>query len=125
MVETKSLEKKETEALFREKDIPYKEDICEAIVLKSGEEVLGSCLFSVENGKITISYLEPKDDISLLDGVLRSALFIAANRGIMEADYSEKVSGELIKRLGFCGNEQKRTIDITNLFSSCQNCRKG
>ncbi len=123
MVETKLLEKDAAKSLYESRNMVFKEDICEAMVLVDKENILGVCLFEIENGKITIASLSPESDVMLADGVLRSALFIAANRGIMEADYSEGVSGDLIKRLGFAG-AQNNSIDITNLFSSCGNCKK-
>ena len=123
MIESKLLKREEAKSLYDGNKIEFKEN-SEAMALVDSGEMLCYCLFYIENGKITIEKLSPEADIMLCDGALRSALFIAANRGIMEAERKETVSGALIKRLGFSDNEENTFVDITNLFSSCENCKK-
>lgn len=124
MVEVKNIEKSETLDLFKAKNITYHETESFAMCAKDGASVLGYCLYDIREGKIIVRLIEPEKDILIADGLLRSALFVAANRGIMEAEYEETVSAELIMRLGFSNNKQNNTIDISNLFSSCENCKK-
>ena len=124
MVEVKNIEKSEALDLFKEKNIGYHESESYALCAKDGDSLLGYCLYDIREGKITVRLIEPEKDILIADGLLRSALFVAANRGIMEAEYEETVSAELIMRLGFSNNKQNNTIDISNLFSSCENCKK-
>ncbi len=123
MIESKLLEKAQAESLYKENNLKFKEK-SEAMVLVDKGEILGFCLFFIDGGKITIEAINPENDIMICDGVLRSSLFIAANRGIMEAERTNNVSGSIIKKLGFSENEQNHSIDITNLFSSCKNCKK-
>ena len=84
MIESKLLKREEAKSLYDGNKIEFKEN-SEAMALVDSGEMLCYCLFYIEKGKITIEKLSPEADIMLCDGALRSALFIAANRGIMEA----------------------------------------
>ena len=117
MIETIILKGNDCTDIFQNLGINHNE-ISHALKLVEKDEVIGFSLFDMDNESILIKYLSP-DNFSLFDGVLRSTLFIAANKGIMKAFWGEKVDSEKIKKLGFCGNEERREIDITNLFSSC------
>ena len=48
----------------------------------------------------------------LADGILRSALHIAAERSIMDARYAENASEELFEKLGFVKNKEEKQLDI-------------
>lgn len=122
MVEVKKLEKDETKAEFQKADIPFS-DNCFAIAAKQGDEVLGTLLYETANGKMDIIKILPQDDKLMADSMLRSAMFIAANRGIFDVFWKETVPDELIKQLGFVKNITNKSIDVTNLFSSCKNCK--
>ena len=73
---------------------------------------------------ITIIFLEPSDDIMLADGILRSALHVADFRAITKAFYSDSVSVDLLKTLGFIKNSTEKTLDIEKLHESCCKCEK-
>ena len=119
MIEVKELSSEKAQQLYKENNLSYAEETAAAISAFDGEVSLGTCLYDMTSTAITIRLILPSDDLIMADSMLRSALFVAANRGIMEAYYSEAVTTELINKLGFLGNEGKRTIDITNLFNPC------
>lgn len=119
MVEVKYLPKERAEQLYKENNLTFNQETSAAISAFNGEDVLGTCLYELTDVSVTIRLIVPKNDLTMADSMLRSALFIAANRGIMEAYFSEPVTAELIKKLGFLGNEANKTIDITNLFNPC------
>lgn len=123
MIEVKELTAGKAKELYDCHKLSFFENDSKAICAADGEAVLGTCLYDIKPQSVTIRLIDPKDDLTMADSMLRSALFIAANRGIMEAYFSEPIEAELIKRLGFLGNEANRTIDITNLFNPC-GCKK-
>ena len=123
MVEVKEFSSATAEDLYKAGGLEYNPEVSKAIAALDGENTLGTCLYDITDSSITIRFLNPSTDFTMADSMLRSALFIAANRGIMEAYFLEPVKAELIKRLGFLGNEANKTIDITNLFNPC-GCKK-
>ena len=90
------------------------------VCARFNDEVLGCCLYSLYEKSICILDVEPKDDIMLADGILRSALHIAARRGIGDAYYSEKAPEEVFSKLGFIKDRSERKLDIDKLFSGCK-----
>ena len=89
-----------------------------------GEKILGSCVYDVNEGVMTLRVISPQEDFIMADSLLRSALFVAANKGIFDVYWSKNIKAELILKLGFVKNITNCSIDITNLFSSCENCKK-
>ena len=107
------------ESLFTQNGIeinPYSS----AVIAKFDSEVLGFCLYDLEDRKIMIHKISPENDIMLADGILRSALHVAAERSIMDARYSEKAPEELFERLGFIKNRAEKVLDIDKLFGGCK-----
>lgn len=84
----------------------------------NGEEI-GYCLYYLDEKGICILNLEPQKDIMLSDGVLRSALHVAAERSAMDARYSDTAPKELLKKLDFIKNEDEHTLNIDKLFGGC------
>lgn len=91
-----------------------------AVIAKFGDEVLGYCLYELDAKKIVIHKVSPEDDIMLADGILRSALHVAAERSAMDARYSEFADEKLFEKLGFIKNQAERTLDIDKLFGGCK-----
>ncbi len=89
------------------------------VVAESGSEILGECLYKLNEKGIEILRLEPRNDLALADGILRSALHVAAERSAMDARFSADAPSELFAKLGFIKNEQERTLDIDKLFGGC------
>ncbi|MGI6269506.1 MAG: hypothetical protein ACOYKJ_03045 [Candidatus Howiella sp.] len=93
-----------------------------AVVAADGEEQLGYCLYTLDGEKISIGRLEPVGDIALADGILRAALHVAVTKGLTQAVYTDRASEDLLKRLEFIENDEKHTLRLEKLFSTCQNC---
>ena len=94
-------------------------DNCAAAVAKQKDETLGFCLFSLDDESITVLHIEPTDDIMLADGILRSALHIAVERGRNKAFWNGENLEELFKKLDFIKDEEKHSLKIEKLFESC------
>lgn len=109
--------------MFAENGVPYSEN-AGLVTAKFNEEILGFCLYALDSDCITVYTLSPENDIMLADGILRSALHIAARRKILRAAYGENAPEELFEKLGFVKNKKERTLDISKLFSDCS-CKKG
>ncbi|MBR4910623.1 MAG: hypothetical protein IKZ47_04805 [Clostridia bacterium] len=89
------------------------------VVARSGEEVLGFCLYDLYEKGITVRYITPRDDLSLADGILRSALHVAASRSAMDARYEGEENEILFSKLGFVLDKNDRKLDIDKLFRGC------
>ncbi|MBR7071910.1 MAG: hypothetical protein IKI29_07125 [Clostridia bacterium] len=89
------------------------------VAARCGEEMLGYCLYSLTEKGITVHCLEPQSDAFLADGVLRSALHVAAERSAMDARYSDSAPAQLLKHLGFIADEKEKKINIDLLFGGC------
>ena len=124
MIEIKTVQSfDELKKLYERRNIEFK-DFCMAIRAVDNDEELGVCLFSLTPNGIYIKDLEPKDDLSLADGVLRSALHVAAFHNVSKAYYEDTAPNEIFKRLGFILDEAQKTLNINKLFESgcsCQN----
>lgn len=90
-----------------------------AVAARFGDELLGYCLYDINEKNIVIRALDPEDDIMLADGILRSALHVAAERSAMDARFADSAPEELLKKLGFILDIDERTIDIDKLFGGC------
>ncbi|MBO4733474.1 MAG: hypothetical protein J5662_03260, partial [Clostridia bacterium] len=89
------------------------------VVASVGEEVLGFCLYDLTDKGITVLYIEPKDDLSLADGILRSTLHVAASRSAMDARYEGEENEKLFSKLGFILDKADKKLDIDKLFRGC------
>lgn len=88
-----------------------------------GEEVLGYCLFDLDIQKIVVRAISPLEDVLLCDGILRSSLHVACERGVNKAFYDENFPVKLLKTLNFIENEKERTLNINKLFEICCSCK--
>lgn len=113
----------DTERLFCNHSLEYSGE-CLCVKAVSKNEVLGFCLFEILGNTVVIHHIEPNDDVMLSDGILRSALHIADERGVFEAYYKKTVSEELLVKLNFIENHEKRQLKFRNLFEKCQNCSR-
>ena len=94
-----------------------------ASIAKSGDEVLGYCLFELTSDKLTVFALEPQADILLADGILCAGLHVGVANEIMDAYYTDTAPENLFKKLGFLG-ESDRRLKVEKLFQSCAGCAK-
>ena len=116
-------DKEELSVFYNEYNFPIDVD-SSAVVARQGEEMLGVCLFNLNESRILINLIEPKEDILLVDGILRSALHIADFRGITEAYYSETAPVNIFKTLDFIKNEEEKSLKIQKLHESSCKCQK-
>ena len=85
---------------------------------------LGFCLFDITREKLVIRHIEPQNDLSLADGILRSTLHVGCERFVMDAYYSENIPESFFEKLGFIKEKQNRTLNVDKLFMSCGSCGK-
>ena len=111
----------EAKRYFEERNMDFSEN-SKCVSCKDGQEVLGFCLFELDKEKITVKYIEPTEDILLADGILRSSLHVASERGIMNAFYTDTVSEDFLKKTGFIKNAEEKRLDIDKLFKNCAGC---
>ncbi len=107
---------------FCEKGFEFNEN-SGLVAALDGQEVLGKCLYYLDEKSITVLSVEPEDDIMLADGILRSALHVAATRSAMDARYADGANEELFNKLGFIRDREEKTLDIDKLFGGC-NCHQ-
>ena len=124
MIEIKNVKNSdELKKLYKESGFLFNDNSAAVVAYESGEKT-GTCLFYKNKGYLTVLDINPKNDIAFADGLLRSALFVGTESGIVEAYYTDESPVELIKKLGFIQNEEKRQINVAKLFSGCECCKK-
>ena len=116
-------DKERIKQLFCEQNLSFGE-YSGCVAAQDGQTLLGFCLYDLDGEKMTVHYIEPVEDLSFADGVLRSTLHVAAERGIMNAFYSESAPEELFQKLLFIKCAQEKRLDIDKLFQSCCGCNK-
>ena len=122
MITLKTTEKCEAQAFYLKEGLPFNET-SNCLCAKDKDEVLGYCLFDIDDKKMIIEAIEPQNDLMLLDGVLRSALHIAASRELKEATFTDKAPEKIFKTLGFLKDDG--TLNINKLYDSgCSCCKK-
>lgn len=110
----------EIKKLFnRHSILPNEDSGC--VIATQKDEILGYCLYNLTLKSMTIFTVEPQDDIPLADGILRSALHVAAENFVLDAFYDECAPVELFKTLDFIKNEDEKRLNIDKLFGGC-NC---
>lgn len=90
-----------------------------AVTAKLDGEPIGYCIFEIKDGTVTVFDIEPKDDIMLADGILRSALHVAAERFVFRAEYKEGPIEELLEKIAFIKDKSEHTVDMDKLFGGC------
>lgn len=115
-------DKERLEELYSKSGVELDEFSC-AVAAYDRDKVLGYCLFELYEKGMTVTYLDPLDDIMLADGILRSALHVAAQRSAMDAHYSENLDEAILEKLGFILSKEDKSLDIDKLFGGCC-CKK-
>ena len=109
-------------SFFLENRLEYNEN-SKCVAAISNDKMLGFCLFDMDNKSITVRFLMPEDDLSLADGILRSALHVAAERSIVDARYADSVPEDMLNKLSFIKDKSEKRLDIDKLFKSCCSCK--
>ena len=115
-------EKGEIERLFEKHNLTT-DEFSGCVIARENETFLGYCLYSLTKEKMTVIAVEPQEDIPLADGILRSALHVAAENFVLDARYDDTAPVELFRILGFIKNESEKQLNIDKLFGGC-NCHK-
>ncbi len=87
------------------------------------ENVIGQILFSANKEEIVLKYAEPKEDILLLDGLVRSMLHFASENCIQKAFYEDTAPVGQLKKLNFIDDFDNKTLKMLGLLGSCANCK--
>ena len=112
-----------TARLFKENGLERNENsLC--LVASDKNTDLGFCLFDITREKLVIRHIEPQNDLSLADGILRSTLHVGCERFVMDAYYSENIPESFFEKLRFIKEKQNRTLNVDKLFMSCNSCAK-
>ena len=110
----------EISALFNKHNIQT-DEFSGCVIASTGDDVLGYCLYSLTPKTITVFVVEPQIDIPLADGVLRSALHVAAENFVFDAFYDDRAPVDLFRKLNFIKNADEKRLNIDKLFGGC-NC---
>ena len=97
-----------------------------ATVARCDGIILGFCLYDLcesDKRKLVVHKLCFGEDIALADGILRSVLYLAAQRNISDAFYSDTADKAVFERLGFVKSAEEKRLDIDKLFGGCH-CNK-
>lgn len=114
-------DKSEIKVLFDDFGAQFNEFSC-AVVAKSSQEKLGHAIFYLDSEKMILLDIEPKNDLALADGILRSALHNAVCANVMTAYYNDCFPIEILNKLNFILDENEKTLNISKLFESCCSC---
>ncbi len=117
-----SRDKSQIEELFKKHNIDTNE-FSGCVIASEKQKVLGYCLYDLTPKTMTVFALEPQGDIPLADGILRSALHVAAENFVLDAYYNDTAPVELFHTLNFIKNEDEKRLNIDMLFGGC-NCHK-
>ncbi len=111
-------DRKKTETLCNECGLS---PISERSVMAADDsgEILGYTVFSMRDGALILERVEAGEDALLFDGLVRSTLHIAANRGLEQAYYTDGVDETLLSKLKFVKSRDEKLLDIDILFKSC------
>lgn len=114
-------EKSEVEKLFCAHGLEVTEFSGAVSAVCNGER-LGYCLFELDSKKMTVLEIQPRTDLSLADGTLRSALHNAVCAKVIRAEYRDSSPVEIFEKLDFILNRDENTLNISKLFKSCHSC---
>ena len=92
------------------------------VIARASGEMLGYCLYELTDKTITVFALEPQSDVPLADGILRSALHVAAENFVFDARYADSAPEKLFEILDFVIDKGEKTLNINKLFGGC-NCQ--
>lgn len=116
-----SKDKEEIKSLFEKKSLDYNEN-SGCVIARCEGEMLGFCLYFLDEKEMTVLEIEPKDDLFLADGILRSAIHNAVCANVIAVHYSEEAPEEIFERLEFISDKNLRKLDASKLYKSCSSC---
>lgn len=111
-------DREKTAALCEKCEIPLTDERSVMAATDSGE-IIGYTVFSICDGSLILEYVVANGDVLLFDGLVRSTLHIAVNRGLERAYYTDGADETLLSKLKLVKNRDEKTLDIDVLFKSC------
>ena len=93
------------------------------ICATENNNVIGHILFSCTNDAVVLKYAEPKEDILLLDGLIRSMLHYASENCIKSAFYADTAPVEQLAKLRFIDDTGIKSLKMLGLLGCCENCK--
>lgn len=108
------------EKLFKEHNLDI-DEFSGCVIASEQDVVLGYCLYNLNPQKMIVYAIEPQNDLPLADGILRSALHVAAENFVLDAFYADCAPVDMFYTLGFIKNEDEKRLNIDKLFGGC-NC---
>ena len=88
----------------------------------SGNSVDGYVIYKIGNDSVTLYDVNANDDLMLFDGLVRSALFLAAMQGIEKAFFDLADRTDLLK-LRFISADSNVLEPISEMLSGCEHCK--
>lgn len=102
--------------------LPQEKDGSVVFTAFDGDEALGSCEFTLSGYNMTFTRMDCGDDI-ITEGLARSAMGCAANRGGYIAKISSSLSTPAFERLGFAGGDIL-SVEIPQALTSGCTCHQ-
>lgn len=99
--------------------LAQREGVCmpvSAMVLTVDDTETGYALFTIQRDCVTVACLYAPDE-AWAEWVLRAVLNAAANRGAVDARFSDAAWFPLVKRLGFASCNGEYTVFIPDFFN--------
>ena len=116
-----SKDKGEIESLFKKYSLDFNEN-SGCVIARCESEILGYCLYFLDEKEMTILELEPKADLFLADGILRSAIHNAVCANVIAVHYSENSPEAIFEKLDFIADREEKKLDASKLYKSCSSC---
>ncbi len=116
-----SKDKGEIDSLFKKHSLDFNEN-SGCVMARCDGEILGYCLYFLDEKKMTVLELEPKNDLFLADGILRSAIHNAVCANVIAVHYSENSPEDIFEKLDFISNREEKKLDVSKLYKSCSSC---
>lgn len=88
----------------------------------SGNSVDGYVIYKIGNDSVTLYDVNANGDLMLCDGLVRSALFLAAMQGIEKAVFDLADRTDLLK-LRFISADSNVLEPISEMLSGCEHCK--
>lgn len=114
--------KEEIYTLFKKHNLET-DEFSGCVIATEKDRVVGYCLYRLTRENITVLDIEPKNDLPLADGILRSALHVAAENFVLDAFYTDASPVDIFEKLDFIKNADEKRLNIDKLFGGC-NCGK-
>jgi hypothetical protein len=121
MIEIKLLEDKDSALICNSNNVLFKKGIFVYQASENGRE-LGICIFGIENGdgRLYAVVMNGDEQMPIADGLIRSALSLMYQRGVIEALCSGRIAKTLLLGAGFRQSGENWLIKLKeSFFAGC------